>query len=224
MVAANTFVNIQTDVKTNSSDGKEITYKSVAKSPTSTSAKINIFKNKSKYTTNQTDLITNILSDKDKLSRDYIKNEEDVTSKYKELLEIVEQFHDDDEPKDYSLAYVKYNTQVLINELLVEFNVWRQVGTDNALFRISQIKDLLDQYRKYMYGVSEYRVFISTLDLLFTNNSWENLTSGQLNQLIQILKQIKYGDISVKILKNISIQLYKSNLHLLKSTNEKKRK
>lgn len=109
----------------------------------------------------------------------------------------------------YSSNYVTYNVRALVEILMRELESWENLGTEESILHISNIKDELDNKTRYLVSKDETRIFLSLLQLLFKNNKWEELKSSQVKQFREELKRFNNGIVDFNNLKIFSQQLYR---------------
>ena len=118
-------------------------------------------------------------------------------------------------------AFIIFNTKNMINELMNNFALWEKTGTSEGILYISNIKDILDKYRERLKIKSCNRILISSLDLIFENNIWEDLPEGQMDFLRKELDRFRDGVIESSELNKFTKQLYRSKISLLKNYESK---
>lgn len=117
----------------------------------------------------------------------------------------------------HSKQYLQHKNKSFVLRLIELLNVWKKEGSEGSLFEIAEFRELISGNKAYFTELPEYRIFLSTIDLLFTNNNWEKVTSTQINQLIEMFNAFKNdGQVTLKSLKSFSRSLFKSNLQILK--------
>lgn len=125
----------------------------------------------------------------------------------------------------YSESYTRFNTQSLINSLDEQLSKWEEVGTDDALLYINEIKLLLEKNIEYLEEDDENRILLSLLELIFQNNNWEDFTEKEIKYLRIELKRFQEGEVTPFSLVNFSKQLYRKKISVLKNyRNEQKKK
>jgi len=121
----------------------------------------------------------------------------------------------------YSEEYITHNTIVLITRLLSEFTEWENAeDITEALLYISNVKDLLNEFSRYLYQKPHTRILISTLKMLFSNNNWENIKPKQIQLIKRSLEKFQSGSMKITDLKNFSRDLYQNKIDLLNKNDE----
>jgi hypothetical protein len=108
----------------------------------------------------------------------------------------------------YGNFYIEYNVKNLIFSLKTKFNKWKEQGTSSSYSEISEIKNLLEEYAPYMEQNEEASILLGTLELLFQNNNWEQLTPSKLSMVVLELDRFGSGEVSWDSLTKFSQQLW----------------
>lgn len=138
------------------------------------------------------------------------KTEEKKSSEIKEGYTIPESIISPPAERLYSNEYVSYNTNLMITHITNRLAEWVELGTEDAIVSISDIKDKLLWYSDIISHRSENRMLLSALELIFTGDRWKHLNATQVKQLKEELKmRFEGGQVEESAIKAFSKQLHK---------------
>lgn len=115
----------------------------------------------------------------------------------------------------YTLPFVQHKTKELVIQLTVEFKRWSEYGTSDSLIYISNIKSLLDRYSKYLDCSQESRLLVGTLQLIFVDEKWEEITPKQVKSVYLELKRFEDGVVEKEGFNIFSKQLLRLGINPL---------
>jgi hypothetical protein len=123
-------------------------------------------------------------------------------------------------PYPISDKYIQFNTQILVKELIVQFDKWENTEAHDSILYISNIKDLLDSYRNYLNRRSENRIFLSTLDIIFENDMWTSISNSKISFFKKELRRFELDGINRDNLEKFTKQIYRNKISLLENEKE----
>ena len=147
-----------------------------------------------------------------------IKSKEDKGNQGK----ISANFLDDTEDNPFSRAYVRFNAEKFLKNIINDFIYWEENGTEASLFKVAEIKNKINYYSKYLNKSDESSIFLNTINLLMDNNCWDKISEGQLKVLIHELKRFEDGVIDWEKLKVFSKQIDRIKISILTVNEEQK--
>lgn len=140
-----------------------------------------------------------------------IPNQTVTSKKYQQILENDKQIISS-QKDPLSTNYLSHKTKQIIHEVMDYLKTWETNGTEESLVEITEIKKRLDNIATYLQDYPSNRVLVGMLRLIFDNNNWMKMNTGQINVFHNELKRFQTGYVSQEELVKFSQQLFRTKV------------
>lgn len=121
-------------------------------------------------------------------------------------------------------SYIDFNTAKFVKSLIDNLNYCLKNGMSESIFKIAEIKDQIELYKKYFLDRDENSVFLNSVDLIVDNNNWDRMSNGQIKSFIQELARFEDGKIDWGKLWMFSQQIERLKINILSDEEKEKEK
>jgi len=113
-----------------------------------------------------------------------------------------------------SNSYIGFNTKGFVSELTNEFLEWEGVDlvSDDKVVYVNNIKELIEDNRRYLSQKDENRILLSLVDYIFEDDRWITMTHSQIKIFRKELERFRDGNVDKSSLVEFSKQIYRNSL------------
>lgn len=171
--------------------------------------------------------------DEGKKTSTYCENEDDFNQKEleKEIahgtsskFEIENEIKNSDNliqgPLDYlnlhSAQYIHFQCSLVLGEIKNEMDKWLEKGSGVGLTSIVNIKRILENKSDYFDQNQDTRLLLSIIELIFRNNSWDNMPLNKVKFLDEKIKYLSSTELNHSQISKFVKEIHTSKIKLLK--------